>query len=269
VTVRRKQILTELSSSAKFSGELVLNSIPGGSINKSYILENQDQKYFLKTFEMNHFVPTDRQALFFLQDQLADQQKASKPYYLAKNHDFQVEQWVEHTSLANCDLNRDSKIKHLAKNLFEIHQLPVYAVSIDFPDDWRMYMEMAGIVADEKLLERLEVCKQTWLDSHHHDQVLCHNDLAMEHISMCTPSVIFDWEYAACGSRFFDIAACAKINKLSAEESHLLQVLYSQVSGLSEQEVISETEDQVPLVKLTNELWYAAAKVCRRKTLRS
>lgn len=267
--MRRKTILSELSNSAKFSGELLLDAMPGGSINESYVLENQDQKYFLKTFEMNHFVPTDRQALFFLQDQLAEQHKAPKPYYLAKNHDFQVEQWVEHTSLANCELSREHKIKYLAKNLFEIHQLPVYAVSIDFPDDWKMYMETAGIVADEKLSERLELCKQIWLDSHQHDQVLCHNDLAMEHISMCTPAVIFDWEYAACGSRFFDIAACAKINKLSAEESRHLEEFYSEYSGLSAQEVISQTEEQIPLVNLTNELWYAAAKVCRRKTFRA
>lgn len=267
--MRRKKILTELTDSAIFSGELVLDAMPGGSINESYILENQAQKYFLKTFEMNHFVPTDRQALFYLQDQLADQRKAPKPYYLANNHDFQVEQWVEHTSLANSDLSREDRIKHLAKNLFEIHQLPVYAVSIDFPDDWRMYIETAGIVADEKLLSRLQQCEQVWLDSHHHDQVLCHNDLAMEHISMCTPSVIFDWEYAACGSRYFDIAACAKINKLSAQESHFLQVYYSECSGLPAEQVISETEEQVPLVNLTNELWYAAAKVCRRKKIRA
>lgn len=262
--MRKKQIIAELVEAEVVTPNAVLNSIESGAVNQSYRLQHRDKSYFLKTFELNHFIPTDRQALYFLQEQLADLNHAPRPFYLSKKHDFQLEQWVEHTSLAESSLLENAKIQYLAQTLFDIHQLPIYAVSIDFPDDWHMYMELAAIRPDNPLQARIASCKKTWLNTHQYDQVLCHNDLAMEHVSMSKTSVVFDWEYAACGNRFYDIASCAVINRLSPIQKLQLMQDYSQISGISETDVIEQTMEQMPLVELTNELWFAAAKVAAK-----
>lgn len=261
--MKQTKILEELTQSKRFEGGLALKPVESGAINKSYLLENQDKLFFLKTFEMNHYTPVDREALFFMQRRLAEFDKAPRPSYLSYRHDFQVEQWIEHTSLAKANMSRPEKINCLAKTLHEIHQLPVYAITIDLPADWRMYITMADIIPDQVLQQKLTEYGEIWRASHQHDQVLCHNDLAMEHISVSEPSVVFDWEYAACGSRYFDIAACAQINQLNDQESLQLQQQYSQHSQIPEKDVIEQTAEQVPLVKLTNDLWYQAAHIKR------
>lgn len=259
--MKQNQILEELLQSKRFDGNLVLKPIESGTINRSYQLDTQCNQYFLKTFEMNHYTPVDRQAPYFLQAKLAEHDRAAKPCYLSRRHDFQVEQWVEHTSLAKADISRQDKIKHLATTLHAIHQLPIYASSIDLPADWRMYITMADIIPDDDLQHRLTRCGEAWRESHQHDQVLCHNDLAMEHISIDDPSIVFDWEYAACGNRYFDIAACAVINHLNASETRQLQHDYAEKSQIALQNVVEKTTEQFPLVKLTNELWYLAAGI--------
>lgn len=261
--MKQTKILEELNQSKRFEGGLVLKPVESGAINKSYLLENQEKLFFLKTFEMNHYTPVDREALFFMQRRLAEFNKAPRPSYLSYRHDFQVEQWVEHKSLANADMDKQEKIRFLAKTLHEIHQLPVYAITIDLPADWRAYITMADIIPDQELQDKLTRYGEIWRASHQHDQVLCHNDLAMEHISVTEPAVVFDWEYAACGSRYFDIAACAEINKLSEQENLDLQRNYAEISQIPLQDVIDQTTEQIPLVKLTNELWYLAAHIER------
>ena len=243
-----------------FEDELRLESIQGGAINKSYILHCGDDRFFLKTFESNHFAPTDRQALFFHQQRLAELQKAPHPIYLSNAHDFQVEAYVEHTSLRQSDLTETRKLRLLAETLYEIHQLPTIAMSLDLPKDWVTYLEKAAKKDDKKLLKRIESIKQSWIETHKADQVLCHNDLAMEHISVTMPPVIFDWEYAAVGNRYFDLVACSLINQLSDHAIDELLGCYSEFSDISLLDVKQQYVIQLPIVKLTNELWYLAAQ---------
>ena len=90
------------------------------------------------------------------------------------------------------------------------------------------------------------------------DQVLCHNDLALAHIVRTFPLCVVDWEYAALGNRYFDLAAAAQVNKLSTEESRQLAVHYAEITGLDEARVCERMRMFIPAVKLTNDLWWAA-----------
>lgn len=257
--VKQQKIIDELIASQQFGKHISLQPIQGGTVNRSYQLVAQEHRYFLKTFELNHIAPTDRQALFLHQQQLADFHKAARPLYLSKGHDFQVETWTVHTSLKTAQIEYDEKIKALAQTLNEVHQLPTMAVSIDLPKDWLLYLDIAGLGDDKDWLDRIARCKPDWIDTHKVDQVLCHNDLAMEHVAVGKPSLVFDWEYAALGNRFFDIASCALINKLDAHHTLYLQQQYAHISGLEESYVFEQCQKQFPIVTLTNDLWYLAA----------
>ncbi|GAA0857671.1 phosphotransferase [Aliiglaciecola litoralis] len=262
--MKQTNIIDELIESGLFGEHVAIEAVKGGAINRSFRLLANDTQYFLKTFELNHIAPSDRQALFIQQAQLADHQKAAKPIYLSRSHDFQVEEWVEHTSLLNSSLRHPDKITFLARVLWEIHQLPTFALSIDLPKNWMLYLENADDPDDVYWLDRIDKCKPAWIDTHKVDQVLCHNDLAMEHIALTEPAVIFDWEYAALGNRFFDLASCALINKLDEHDTIALQTHYAQLCGLSTEYVFEQCQLQFPIVALTNDLWYLVAKTVKK-----
>ena len=256
-----RRIFEELRETKLFDEPLTFELIPGGAVNHSYHLNAGGADYFLKTFERNHFAPSDREALYFMQTQLSKHGIAPTPHYFSRNHDFQVEEWNDGTALDESDISRERKIELLAHTLDKIHKLPVYSLSINFPQDWQTYIERSGISVTEELQERLDECTKYWLETHKHDQVSCHNDLAMEHVMHGRQVVVFDWEYAACGNRYYDLVSCATINNLSDQETELLQQAYSGFSGIPFAEVVEEMDKQVPLVDLTNDLWYLAARV--------
>lgn len=262
--MKQAKIIDELIATEQFGDQISVQKIRGGAVNRSYKMHAAEKVYFLKTFELNHIAPTDRQALFIQQAQLADYHKAAKPLYLSQSHDFQVETWIEHTSLLNVDLSAQQKVECLAKVLYEIHQLPTFAMSIDLPKDWSMYLDAAAHPDRTYWQNRIDQCRPTWIDTHNTDQVLCHNDLAMEHVALSEPAVIFDWEYAALGNRFFDVASCATINKLDATDTLALQTHYATLCELPTQYVYEQCQQQFPIVSLTNELWYLAANTVNK-----
>ncbi len=255
-----KKILAELHNTQLFDGNLVLEPISGGLINQSYRLKCDEDAFFIKTFAPNHFFPTDRQALFFQQQRLADLGRAPFPVYLSNAHDFQVEAWIEHTSLQEQNLSIEAKVTTLAETLWEIHQLPTVATSIDLPKDWLTYVSIAQLNDDIELNNEIETCRQIWVDTHKTEQVLCHNDLAMEHVAMTESGVIFDWEYAALGNRYFDLVSCAIINQLTSSQTELLLSAYARCSDIEVREVRQGFRQQQPIVELTHTLWYAAVK---------
>lgn len=255
------RILEELRETKIFDEPLRGKLIPGGAVNLSYHLKAGSSHYFLKTYEQNHFAPSDREALYIMQTQLSKHGIAPAPHYFSRNHDFQVEDWIAGSALDKGDMPQERKIELLAYTLDKIHKLPIYALSINFLQDWQTYIEMSGIRVSEELQQRLDDCTKYWLDTHQHDQVLCHNDLAMEHVFNGKQVVVFDWEYAACGNRYYDLASCATINNLSEQEIEMLQQAYSDFSEIPFAAVVEQMEEQVPLVDLTNDLWYLAARV--------
>ena len=258
--MKKARIIDELIASQLFGQHLSLEPIKGGVVNLSYRLTTSSAVYFLKTFELNHITPTDRQALFMQQQQLSELGITSTPIYLSKAHDFQVESWVEHVSLFNINKPKSAKIQLLAKVLSDIHHLPTVATSIDLPKDWILYLNAASVSDLDYWQNRIDQCKPDWIETHKCDQVLCHNDLAMEHVAIGESSLVFDWEYASLGNRYFDLASCALINNMELHEMSILQHSYAKFCDLSEDYVFEQFQKQFPIVQLTYDLWKEAAK---------
>lgn len=262
-------ILDELMLSGMFQHLPFIEPMAGGAINKSFKVTGTSTQFFLKTFELNHLLPIERQALFKQQRQLAAQDIAAKPIYLSQNLNFQVEEWVEHTPLSRAALTIEEKLQHLAKVLWQIHQLPVVASPLDLPKDWSAYLDHAkghDLTSSEGECwqQKIDSTKHVWLATHKTHQVLCHNDLAFAHISVSEPQCVFDWEYAALGNRFFDIAASVLINKLDATSAKTLCQYYAEQADMAYESVYDQCQQQMPIVTLTNDLWYLATNTVEK-----
>lgn len=254
-----EHITSELTLMGAFGESLTMRPIFGGVLNHSFVLQGENARYFVKTFDSQHLSEQERRAQFRTQQALAEQDMAPRPLYLNKSATFQVDTWVEHVPLSESKLSDEEQVVYLAGCLHQIHQASAPARKLDLQADWRHYIDIARLKPDLTLLEQVARAERIWLETADQHQVLCHNDLSRAHCSVQPHNMLFDWEYAAIGNRFFDLAACIYVNRLNAQQGLLLQQHYARLSHIPLAEVVAACRDQYELVQVTNQLWYCAA----------
>ncbi|MFQ3219369.1 MAG: thiamine kinase [Paraglaciecola sp.] len=231
----------------------------GGVVNTSYCLRANGRRYFMKTFESDDIAQLDRRALFAMQKTLSLGGKASKPVYLSQACDFQIDEWIEQPTLDKSGLSMEDKIQLLAYVLADIHQQSLDAPLLDLPCQWQHYLMQLNQVISKEYKRELEQYGEYWYASCGDERVFCHNDLSLKHVTQGEPVVIFDWEYCALSSPYFDLASCAQVNQLSDIQGKLLCHFYAQRTGRKTNDIEAKMRLMTPLVNLTNKLWYQVA----------
>jgi thiamine kinase len=238
-----------------------LSPFAGGTINSSYLLESADKSYFVKTFESDQINPLDRQKLFKIQQELAFNHLSVQPLYLSKGGGFQVDQWLDTPTLDKVELSNIAIIKKLAETLATIHMTKIDAPTLDLPKQWSHYIKLtkaSGSIVDQVMLNNMA---KIWQDSCASHKVFCHNDLALSHVTFSQPVKIFDWEYCAISSPYFDLASCIAVNNLTATDQASLCEFYAQYRKQSLCEVSNNVSVMQPLVSLTYKLWFQCSKM--------
>lgn len=83
--------------------------------------------------------------------------------------------------------------------------------------------------------------------------VLCHNDLHLDHIR--ANDVCVDWEYAALGPRYFDVAMCIVINQLTPTAQTQLLKEYTQHTDCDVDTATQQTALYIRLALIINQAW--------------
>ena len=83
--------------------------------------------------------------------------------------------------------------------------------------------------------------------------VLCHNDLHLDHIR--ANDVCVDWEYAALGPRYFDVAMCIVINQLTPTAQTQLLKEYTQHTHCDVDTATEQTTLYIRLALIINRAW--------------
>lgn len=228
-----------------------------GEINQSFKLQTQGQSYLLKSLVPIHHNFPDRQAQFLLQKQLAQKDLASLPHYLSPEQDLWIEDWYEQTSII---LNRHDQLIALARALINIHHCSIEAPSLCLLTDWQRYISL--LAADKAILfnKQAEQLKNLWLRCSRYHQTCCHHDLSFANLANDGSSICFDWEYAAKGNCFYDIASAISVNQLSAQEIEVLLKEYAHHSKFTFEFIISQVSQFMPLVIFTNKLWFESVR---------
>jgi thiamine kinase-like enzyme len=237
-----------------------LKPFNGGTINSSYLLETSNRNYFVKTFESDKIALLDRQRLFDIQLELANKGVAVKPVYLSKCCQFQIDQWIDIPTLDQVVVSNLAVAKSLAFALSLVHKTQINCPKLDLPRQWQHYMSLMKepVLASEQLT--LDRYADIWYQACEDESVFCHNDLSISHVTNTQPCRIFDWEYCAISSPYFDLASCIAVNGLSSTDEASLCALYAQYTDKRLSDVIDKVTVMKPLVELTNRLWYAAAR---------
>lgn len=105
------------------------------------------------------------------------------------------------------------------------------------------------------LSQALDILINDMQDFQHIDDtpVLCHNDLHLDHIR--ANDVCVDWEYAALGPRYFDVAMCIVINQLPPTAQTQLLKEYAQHTNCDVDAATQQTALYIRLALIINQAW--------------
>lgn len=260
------EIIAQLCTPLTLSQGATLNPLLSGQVNHVFRLDDDTRQYIVKWLGQDDFTGLARNEQFALQLSLAEQGLAPAPIWMSDDHTLWVEEYIPDGSFDVVDMPM------LASLLWTIHQTKVKAPTLDLIGAWQRYIQVSGLPPEHELCvksRRLSTSvKRLTRDA---GQVaLCHNDLSFRHIMSISPIRILDWEYAAIGSRYFDIAACIQVNRLSEHQRQSLLLAYAQHSSIPLDTLVEEVNAAEPVLLHTVELWeYAAQENNRRHSASS
>jgi thiamine kinase-like enzyme len=245
--------------------------INAGTVNFNFRIENDDRIVLFKVFEKNEILPIDRKTIFSIQAKLSLVGLAAEPLLLSQDERFYCEAWVESSDtlhskkraltkqkgLHNQDEVINSLLPDLAEALYNVHNSHVGAPIIDLSAHLKTYwanVKEVDASLSKQFEEMLGFC-DSYVEQNRGDFVLCHNDLHMDHVCV-NSDIIFDWEYASYGCKYYDIASCSLINSLTEEQMEILCSAYAHLADQDSQHVIRSVRKVLKLTAFTFKLWH-------------
>jgi thiamine kinase-like enzyme len=253
------ELIELLEKPLSLTGEAILYPLSGGTINRSYYLNDDSNEFMVKHFQGESSLCINRQEQFELQLSLSQKGLAPRPIYLSAEHGIYVEQWIKQHRSQLILFFDELHINSLATALTRIHQCRIKSSVVNLPREWQQYLT-ALTNPPSYLIEEVTKASDNWLASREaspENHVFCHNDLSWGHL--CIPSkVILDWEYAGIGNRYFDVLSCAKVNGLNAQQHDFLLSAYAKQNDIPINKVYDACSEQARFLDLTYKLWYEA-----------
>ena len=233
--------------------------MPTGLTNQAYLLQLETGNYVLRIASRNsEKLDINRQAEFQIQQCLAQAGLTAKVRYKAPDNSYWLRDYVEGRSLTADDLTMPN-LRLMVRTLKQIHQLPVRQETPQLKVEekaehyWQMLEQ--SLRTDMQAL-RLEL--QEKMAGFPAGQLsLCHLDPTPANWIQKTSGelVLLDWEYAAIGHPWWDIAALLQQAELSSSQKHELLSSY----GISQDHNWRLAQAQMGYMSV---LWYGAQGYC-------
>ena len=247
--------LSDFIAGACGASQLTFEPVRQGLANSVFRASSGGQSWAVKLLGPATFSAVNYTVVAKLQQQLAVCGLA--PVVTAYDPALRVwiEEWVDTPEQPSLDIER------LAHSLANIHQSDINAPTLALLPCWQHYLEqLPAKTARSYSAQRDKLVPVISQFSHYQDFCFCHNDLSFAHLVGPSRNKVVDWEYAATGNRYFDIAACILINELNGEQQQQLCDEYAKLAGKSAGSVEKGVVAFLPVVDFTNRLWTAAAE---------
>ncbi|WP_218310732.1 choline/ethanolamine kinase family protein [Alteromonas antoniana] len=258
--MQQERILSALKEPLGLSEDARLIPLTGGEVNHVYRLTDRHKDLVVKWTGEDAFSGINRFHQFVLQEQVSQRLLAPEPVWLSDDECLWVEKFIEGPTLSRSGTDIPAA---LGRILASIHDQPITARPLQLTKRWQHYIDSAKLSSTDPRVHRANELNERLHLDYEDDGVLalCHNDLSADHIVCGEHSVIVDWEYAAMGNRYFDLAGCALINKLSDDACDELCQAYAQAASVEIDTVLRLFRQQREVVTVTNALWEAALNV--------
>ncbi|WP_237067832.1 phosphotransferase [Microbulbifer guangxiensis] len=208
----------------------LVRQLSGGLTNENYLITAGDELYVLRrNSAISAALDLDREAEA---DALhrADRAGLSAPLvYWDPNHRYLVTRYLKGRPWR---VSGQASLRPLADLLRRIHSLAPINACLDVEEKIARYSQSIDTALDLRAeLQALQAKIQCHIDSAQSlsgVSVLCHNDLVPANLIACGPDRLYalDWEYAAMGDPFYDLAVIAEEHSLEERHLHWLLSAY-------------------------------------------
>lgn len=237
----------------------LLKPLTQGLTNRSFLLAAGEDRLVLRlnspisnALDLNR--PAEAEALH-----LADTAGLCAPLvYCDPEYRYLVTRYISGTPLK---LAGNTGIGQIAQLLRDIHRLPPIAAQLDIEQKIGSYW--TSINTDDVIFESLRTLQRRVQSSIvatrncASSPALCHNDLLADNLLISESGRLYaiDWEYAASGDPFYDLAVIAEGYDLdSAQQSQLLQQYLAQPVNNEE---MARLDNWRVIYRYLSILWYA------------
>ncbi|WGL18000.1 choline kinase family protein [Microbulbifer bruguierae] len=209
----------------------LIRPLSGGLTNRSFLLQAGGDKLVLRINAGNsRALDLDRAAEADALRLASARHLCAPLVYIDPDHRYLLTRFVDGVPM---DLNQSEALAQVAQLLRQIHQLPPISARLDIADKANRYWQSIDrsarfFPALSKLHARMEsLLRRT---SNPQTYRLCHNDLLPENLIVDNAGQLraIDWEYAALGEPFFDLATVAQGYRLNQQQQQGLLAAYLQ-----------------------------------------
>ncbi len=245
-------------------------TLDGGLTNKSYLVESRGHHYVVRINAANSRAldlqrEIEARVLMFA----SDAGIGAELVYFDPYECYLVTRYIQGRHWQLSDSQNPDGIKRLASLLKSIHGLePVeYALDIKIKADhyWRHLNTHTDFSHAIELLR--PSVERHIADAYKNNKlpVLCHNDLILENLLCDKQQTLYalDWEYAAMGDPYFDLAVIVEAHELNESES--LQLLQSYLNNNPSKQELARLYSNRIIYCYLSVLWYAVKYDARSK----
>lgn len=203
-----------------------IQPLASGASNQALLLKGDTEAYVFKWLRQNDRFGLDRQAEFALQQQLAERGLA--PDVLALDPErWVLQSYIDAPSLRTLSDN-SAMLRYAAQALAKVHQQRPQWRGQPLVDKLDYYLRQPSVSSDQR---QQWANYRDYLTNQTSSPVLCHFDLAFEHVLLSKPLTIIDWEYAGWGDRLTDLASTLIINRLNTHDADEFIEHYQQAAN--------------------------------------
>jgi len=211
-------------------GAAIVRELAGGPASDSYLVERGEDRWVLRLDKpLAARLGLDRAAEAFVlahgyRDDRSEDNIGPRLEYVDVERGIQLTRFIPGRAWSAVDLSDADNLERIGQLLRRVHAIDVPAKPIALRETAARYA--ASIGTPEATSRAAEV--GAWLDRlPAGDACLCHNDLVAQNVIEGDRLYLVDWEYAALGDPFFDLAVLAQHHELNEDGAAALLEAYT------------------------------------------
>ena len=249
----RKDIRPIIAAIEPLRGAGIVRELGGGPASDSWLLEVSGRQFVLRIDQpAAHSLGLDRQAEIEVLMAVSAAGIGPEPVWADCAKGILVYTYIEGETWSRQDAGNPALLRELAVTLRTLHGLPALGRRFEPAVAARRYASDIGTAAARRMSERAgKLAASLLADSGR--PALCHNDLVHSNIIHHGPVYLIDWEYAAVGDPFFDLAVVVQHHQLSSTVTEVFLQAYFGTVGTGQ---LEKLEAYCSLYDYLAGLWY-------------
>nr|WP_010132466.1 choline kinase family protein [Microbulbifer agarilyticus] len=243
----------------------LIGPLHGGLTNRSFLIDAGDEKLVLRINAPNSLaLDLNRAAEAEALRQASSKKLCAPLVYIDPGHRYLLTRFIQGVPL---QLDQTDALARMSHMLRQLHQLAPISAQLHYAHKADHYWQSVNLEHThtpiwQTLLElRAKITPQLErLDSAQGAHCLCHNDLLPDNLIVDNSGELraIDWEYAATGEPYFDLATVVEGFKLSHQQRQTLLTEYLQrPAGASE---LQKLDMWQKVYRYLSILWYAVQR---------